>query len=66
MAKPKDPEKARRRAAEEYAQIAIRIRAQQALIHKLEKSHKVVEWHDAERQLKKLKEKQQDILRRMK
>lgn len=61
----KDPEKARRRAAEEYAQISIRIRAQQALVRKLEKGHKPVEWHNAERQLKKLKEKQQEILWRM-
>lgn len=62
----KDPEKARRRAAEEYAQITIRIRAQEALVKKLSKQiDDVVEWHDADRQLKKLKERQQEILRRM-
>lgn len=61
----KDPHKARKRAREEYAQIAIRIRAQEALVTRLEKAHKPVEWHDATLQLKKLKEKRQDILRRM-
>lgn len=60
-----DPEKRRKRAQEEFAQMAIRIRAQEALVRKLENSQKVVQWHDAERQLKKLKEKQQHILRRM-
>lgn len=60
-----NPEKARKRAREEYAQMAIRIRAQEALVRKLEKAHRPVDWHDATLQLKKLKERQQDILRRM-
>jgi hypothetical protein len=62
----KDPDKARRRAQEEYAQIAIRIRAQEALVKELKKeAEAVTRWHDAERQLKKLKAKRQEILRRM-
>jgi hypothetical protein len=62
----KDPEKARRRAQEEYAQIAIRIRAQEALVKSLKKeAEAVTRWHDAERQLRKLKHRRQEILRRM-
>ena len=60
----RDPEKARKRAQEEFAQIQIRIRAQEALVRKLEKA-RPIDWHDATLQLKKLKEKRQDILRRM-
>ena len=62
----KDPEKARRRAREEYAQINIRIRAQEALVRKLEKRiSDVVRWHDATRQLEKLKKDRQQIIKRM-
>jgi hypothetical protein len=62
----KDPDKARRRAQEEYAQIAIRIRAQEALVKELKKeADAITRWHDAERQLKKLKHRRQEILRRM-
>lgn len=60
-----DPEKRRKRAQEEYTQIAIRIRAQEALVRELETSERVVQWHDAQHQLKRLREKRQDILRRM-
>jgi len=62
----KDPEKARRRAREEYALINIRIRAQEALVRKLEKRiSDVVRWHDATRQLEKLKKDRQQIIKRM-
>jgi hypothetical protein len=62
----KDPEKARRRAREEYSLIQPRIRAQEALVKSLKKeAEAVTRWHDAERQLKKLKQRRQEILRRM-
>jgi hypothetical protein len=61
-----DPEKARKRAREEFAQINIRIRAQEALVKKLSKKiNDVVAWHDADRQLKTLKKKRQEIIKRM-
>lgn len=62
----KDPEKARKRAREEFAQINIRIRAQEALVKKLEQDPLKLEWwFNATRDLKLLKEKRQGILRRM-
>lgn len=63
----KDPEKARKRAREEFAQINIRIRAQEALVEKLRKGRvdQVVEWHDATLQHKTLKKKRQEIIKRM-
>ena len=60
-----DPEKARARAREEYAQLSIRIRAQEKLVRDLKHAHNQTTWDDARRQLKKLKAKQQDVLRRM-
>lgn len=61
---PKDPEKARKRAREEYAQIRIRIRAQEKEVARWDRKDPV-KWHHATLQLKKLEEKQQAILRRM-
>ena len=59
-----DPEKARRRARDEFTQINIRIRAQERELNRLSRGNPTA-WNDARRQLKKLKEKRQDILRRM-
>jgi hypothetical protein len=62
----KDPEKARRRAREEYSLIQPRIKAQEALVKELKKeADAITRWHDAERQLRKLKQRRQEILRRM-
>lgn len=67
MAKdPKDKaENRRRRAREKFAQIQIRIRAQEKVVRGLEKTGKVVAWHDATRQLEKLKKDRQAILKEM-
>jgi hypothetical protein len=61
----KDPEKEHRRAREEFSLIQPRIKAQEALVKKFKNEDDVVSWHDADRQLRLLKAKRQEILRRM-